>query len=86
MIRVMRSKKAKEYLDDIHGNKKFGLSGLYLPYIRPEVEKAVELAESEMIQKAEEAFLSVCYCGEGPCNKYHCCKRYIQFIQKLKEQ
>lgn len=54
--------------------------------------EAVELAEQEaeerMRKKAEEAFLSYCYCEEHQYVRKKCenCEAYKSFIQKLNEQ
>lgn len=87
----MISKKAKEYLqsckyemEDCSGNPS------YLVPIE-EAEKAIELTEEEMNEKAGEVFSEYCemYAGDGKClegGKCEDCDRVKKFKQKLMKQ
>lgn len=93
----MKSEKARQELD--YGSWKvevdFEGEAFDLPYyaVRVDVAQyAIEIAEQEaeerMREKAEEAFLSYCYCEENRYLRKKCenCEAYKSFIQKLNEE
>lgn len=93
----MKSEKARQELDDGSWKVEVGFEDeeFDLPYyaVRVDVAQyAVEIAEQEaeerMRKKAEEAFLSYCYCEEHQYVRKKCenCEAYKSFIQELNEE
>lgn len=92
----MKSERAKEYINCIVPNKcNFDYCaevGRLNGSIYVDVCKAVDLAEQEaeerMREKAEEAFLSCCFCEEHQYVRKKCenCEAYKSFIQELNEE